>query len=221
MQASGLQPTYYTLKTELSPKIIGKAYPQAECQTPAQAQLLTGWHHLNPRPRLYFSLNKGAKLTDFVHQIAIGATGFLLSPRAAALIRGHHLMDHQWLTVALQTPAETLPYYWLHLSEPRLVENLDYTATEFYRTEFTFREERVQLSSFRQYQEWKTQDKEARLGVEMEKVTLAPGFDTTLDMFSFLPFDRRVYVSAKLAADLKNSPLTGLVLKATDRIRAS
>ncbi len=154
-------------------------------------------------------------LKDFT----INSRGFLISQKVREVLDNFHLMGHQYFSAVVQTKNDMHHYYWLHLCEPVLAHQINYEESVFFRTEYTFREEKIQINSFEHYQELKNQDKTAAFGVELDEIVLSNTFDRTLDLFSFLPFDNNVYITEQLANALAANHIQGFVFERTDKIR--
>lgn len=204
---------YYILKNDLDVKVVGKDYPQVECLTMHQAHLITSWRLFNPKPNLKFQLKNKALLTDVLNKSAISSTGFLINDKVKSLFENFKLMRHQYFEAIVTQKNDNLEYYWLHLTEPELTEQLDYEKSIFFRTEWTFREEKINLTSIKHYKTLKDKDKEASFGVELDKIYLSKLFDTKLDMFTFLPFDSNIYISENLKNAIEESNITGFKIE--------
>ena len=204
---------YYSIELSADPKVIGKNYPQTSCTTLAQAHLINSWKLFNPQPNLGFELNKSAVLTDFLSTSAVSSKGFLVGQTVKELLADFKLMQHQFFNAPVSEKKNTHPYFWLHLSEPSLSRLLDYEKSVFFRTEYTFREEEIQLKSYDHYDQLKKEDKDASFGVELDSIVLGSEFDRTLDIFTFLPFATGIFISERLATALKESGLSGIEIK--------
>ncbi|MGV3695877.1 hypothetical protein [Flavobacterium sp.] len=204
---------YYILKNNLDDKIVGKDYPQVDCLTMHQAHLINSWHLFDPKPNLRFELKKRAILTDVLNKSAISSTGFLVNLKLKTVFESFNIMRHQYFRSLVVDKDNELEYYWLHLSEPDLTKSLDYKKTVFYKTEWTFREDPIELTSYEHYQDLKSKDKEASFGVGIDKIALSESFDENLDLFTFLPFDNNVYISERLKVAIEESNLTGFKIE--------
>jgi hypothetical protein len=204
---------YYILKNNLDVKIVGKDYPQVDCLTMHQAHLITSWHLFDPKPNLKFQLKKKAILTDVLNKSAISSTGFLINKKIKCLFENFKIMRHQYFKTIVLDKNNELEYYWLHLSEPELTEQLNYEKTIFYRTEWTFREEEIKLNSYNHFKILKEKDKEASFGVELDKIYLSELFDKKLDLFTFLPFDNKIYISENLKNAIDECNITGFKIE--------
>lgn len=205
---------YYTLKNDLDDKIVGKDYPQVDCLTMHQAHLITSWHLFDPKPNLKFKLKKRAILTDVLNKSAISSTGFLINSKTKGIFDEFNMMRHQYFDTTVETKkGEVLNYFWLHLTEPQLTEELDFHKTVFYETEWTFRKEPITLNSYNHYKELKAKDTEASFGVEIDKIALSDNFDNNLDMFTFLPFDNKVYISERLKNAIEENEIIGFKIE--------
>jgi|SRR5690606_22365631 len=209
---------YYILKNDLDEKIVGKDYPQVDCLTMHQAHLITSWRLFDPKPNLKFKLKKRALLTDVLNKSAISSAGFLINLKIKKIFDEFNIMRHQYFDVSVEAKnGEILNYFWLHLTEPQLTEKLDFNKTIFFETEFTFRKQPILLKSYNHYKDLKEKDLEASFGVELEKIALSDNFDNSLDMFTFLPFDKNVYISERLKNTIEENEIKGFKIeKATN-----
>lgn len=102
-------------------------------------------------------------------------------------------------------------YYWLHLSQPNLVDALNYEESEFYQTEWEFLNKGpIKIKSYEHYIELKAKDEDGSFGVSLNKIVLKEKFDRSLDLFFLLPFDFNIYVSEALKEKLESSGVTGI-----------
>lgn len=206
---------YYIIDNETNSKVVGIDYPQVDCYTMDQAHLISAWKLLEPQPNLEFELKKRCKLTDVLSDATIGGgSGFLINDKIRNILNKFHLMSHQYLDASIKTKDNLIQqYYWLHLTEPELILQLDYKKTEFYRTEFMFREEPIKLDSYEHYENFKSKDTEASFGVGIEKIALSDSFDKSLDLFTFLPFDNNIYISKKLKKAIEENNVIGFKIR--------
>ncbi len=204
---------YYIIDNALDDKIVGKAYPQVDCETMAQAHLIDSWHLWDPKPKLNFTLKRNAILTDVLKDATISSRGFLINEKVKEILKLFHIMQHQFFHAPVRAKGKIHDYYWWHLCEPELTHHLDYEKSVFYRTEYEFREEPITLTSYQHYETLKKQDAEASFGVEIETIALAKTFDRTLDAFTFLPLDGHIYISENLKQALEQNDVTGLKIE--------
>jgi hypothetical protein len=78
---------HYSIQYQLEDKIIGKDYPQTECQTQAYAHSLNAWEFPNFEPKLIFNLAKRAILTDVLSNAAISANGLLVNEKVKNILK--------------------------------------------------------------------------------------------------------------------------------------
>jgi hypothetical protein len=200
---------YHIIKNDLNDKVVGKDYPQVNCLTMNQAHLLQSWLFLDPEPELKLELKKKAILTDVLSDATINASGFLINEKLKNILESFKLIRHKFYLASVKAKAENFDFYWLHLSEPEITKSLDYQNSTFFRTEYTFREEPIELHSLEDYNKIKSQDNDASFGVELDKIVVSNSFDKELDMFTFLPFDSNIYISEKLKHALLKNNITG------------
>ena len=127
---------YYSVSNSTG-KETGRSYPQMHCLTQPYAHLMSAWEFPDFNPKLIFELEKGAKLTDVLSQASISAKGFLVNDKVKEVLSKFKLMTHRYYDASIYLPksGETLNYYWLHLCQPELSHQLDYTKSVFYETE--------------------------------------------------------------------------------------
>jgi len=193
---------YYRLTHNLDPKIVGPDYPQVDCLSQAIAHSISSWEWYNQKIELSFSLKSRNKFSDFLHTAAMSSFGFLVSQNVKNAFKSFQLMRHQYFNSEIRSAKGPANYFWLHLNQPNLIEQIDYQKSTFYETEYTFREREIELDSFGHYLELKSKDKKAKFGVEIEQIFLSNKFDFNLDLFCFLPFSNDVIISQKLKEKL-------------------
>ncbi len=206
---------YYTISNSTDEKIVGREYPQVDCLTQARAHAISSWQTYSNVKTLKFELNKKAKLTDVLSDVSLsGSTGLLINDKVKAIFEKFNLMNHQYFDAIVVTPKDgEIPYSWLHLSDPEMIHKLDYTKSIFFRTEYTFREEEIELASYAEYERHMDDDKDASFGVELDKIALNDSFDRSIELFTFLPFDNEIYISKELCDELLNNEITGIELE--------
>lgn len=206
---------YYILKNDLDDKIVGKDYPQVDCLTMHQAHLITSWHLFDPKPNLKFKLKKRAVLTDTLKDSTIGGgTGFLINSKTKDIFKKFNIMRHQYFDASVETQkAEILAYFWLHLTEPQLTEELDFKNSIFLEKKWATIKGTIQLEFYEHYKELKAKDTEASFGARLDKIALSDNFDRDLDMFTFLPFDNNVYISERLKNAIEENGITGFKIE--------
>lgn len=211
---------YYTM-TNATGKAIGRSYPQLHCSTQYHAHRLISWEFPTFEPELKFELYKGALLTDVLSTAAISARGFMVSPMAREIIQHFNLMQHRYYAATILQPktGQIFTYYWLHLCQPGLTEQLDYRRSTFYETAWTFREKGISLDSLEHYRDLKASDKEAKFGVEIDEIYLGQDFDTSLDLFSLLPFSSDIFISKRFKESLEGHKVSGLEFHPTGKIK--
>jgi len=206
---------YYKISNSIEEKIVGKEYPQVDCLTQAQAHKISAWHMYNKVQVLKFELNKKAKLTDVLSDVSLsGSTGLLINKKVRSIFEDFKLMNHQYFEAIVITPQnEEISYSWLHLTDPSLINKVDFEKSTFFRTEYTFREEEIELSSFDHYKSMKAKDSDASFGIEMDEIALSNSFDKSIEVFTFLPFDNQIYISANLNKTLVENNISGVNLE--------
>ena len=116
---------YYTLKTSSDKRVIGY-YPQVDCQTIFQAQLLSPAELMKCAPKLIFELKRRAQKTDVLATTSGPLTDFLVNDKTLKVFSEFNLMRHQVFDVTVITSKKNIEYYWLHFTQPELSFLLDY-----------------------------------------------------------------------------------------------
>ena len=158
-------------------------------------------------------MKKKAKFTDVLSSTAGPFTDFLISSKVKEIIDSSHVMQHQFFEASIKTNDQEYEYYWLHLSQPNLVDALNYEESEFYQTEWEFLNKGpIKIKSYEHYMKLKAKDEDGSFGVSLNKIVLKENFDRSLDLFFLLPFDFNIYVSEGLKDKLESSGVTGISL---------
>lgn len=206
LKVKKMEKTYYILQKEAY-----SIYPQVDCLSVFQAQQISSWKIFSGiKPKLSFRLKKKAKFTDVLSSTAGPFTDFLISSKVKEIIDSSHVMQHQFFEASIKTNDQEYEYYWLHLSQPNLVDALNYEESEFYQTEWEFLNKGpIKIKSYEHYMKLKAKDEDGSFGVSLNKIVLKENFDRSLDFFFLLPFDFNIYVSEGLKDKLESSGVTG------------
>ena len=196
---------YYTLKTSSDKKVIG-CYPQVDCQTIFQAQLLSPAELMKCPPKLIFELKRSAQMTDVLATTSGPLTDFLVNDKTLRVFSEFNLMRHQVFDVTvISSKKNNVVYHWLHFTQPELSFLLDYQRTEFIETEYGISDVGpIRIESFNHYLELKSKDKSEGLafGVRLNQIALSQNFDLSLDLFHLDPFDSRTFISKRLKKEM-------------------
>lgn len=197
---------YYIVK----PSIKG-VYPQVKCDSVPVMQLITPWKIFPENLiTLDFTFDNRARITDVLNKLCGPITDFLISEKFKNIISDCKIMNHQYFKALVKTKKENLIYYLLHLSQPDLVNYIDYKSSLFYETEWEFRKGPIKIDSYEHYERLHAQDKEAKFGVSIDKLVMNDDFDRSIDMFFFLPFENKVYISERMRKLIEENNITGL-----------
>ena len=185
---------YYILQKETY-----SIYPQVDCLSVLQAQQISSWKMFQDvKPKLSFRLKNKAKLIDVLSSTAGPFTDFLVNSKVKEIFDSSHVNKEY-------------EYYWLHLSQPNLIDALSYEESEFRQTEWVFLNKgSINIKSYSHYTELKAKDKEGSFGVSLDKIAMTEKFDRTLDMFFLLPFDFNIYVSETLKDKMESCGIKGI-----------
>lgn len=202
-----MKKTYYILQKETY-----NIYPQVDCLSVFQAQQISSWNMITAvKPLLKFRLKNKAKLTDVLSSTAGPFTDFLINQKVKEIIDSSHIMQHQFFKALIEKGRQEYDYYWLHLSQPDLINALDYEKSEFYQTEWELLNKgTIKIKSFEHYQNLKAKDKEGAFGVSLKKIVMTEKFDRSLDLFFLLPFDFNIYISESLKVKLEQNGIKGI-----------
>ena len=198
---------YYILQ-----KKTYRIYPQDDCLSVFQAQQISSWKMFSDvKPKLSFCLKNKAKFTDVLSTTAGPFTDFLISSKVKEIIDSSHIMRHQFFNASIKTVNNEYKYYWLHLSQPDLIDALNYEESEFHQTEWEILNKgTIKIKSYEHYMELKSKDKDKSFGASLNKIVMTEKFDKSLDLFFLLPFDFNVYVSEALKDKLERNGITGI-----------
>lgn len=196
---------------------MGKKYPQVDCVCPFTASQISPWNKLLCNPDLKFKLKKGAVMSDYISTTAGPGCDMLISPELYECIRHFNVMSYQIFPALIDTNKDIREYLWLHLYGLPFVNLIDYNKSSFIRTEWTIPQDSIDLESFNQYQQLKSQDETGAFGVTFDSLTLRDR-STILDLFFPFPFDSTIFISERLANELIKSNYTGLLIEQTDKI---
>ena len=209
---------YYTLKTSSDKRVIG-CYPQVDCQTIFQAQLLSPAELMKCAPKLIFELKRRAQMTDVLATTSGPLTDFLVNDKTLRVFSEFNLMRHQVFDVTVISSKKNNAYYWLHFTQPELSFLLDYQRTEFIETEYGISDVGpIRIESFDHYLELKSKDKSDGLafGVRLNQIALSQNFDLSLDLFHLDSFDSRTFISKRLKDKIEEMNLIGFEMQKID-----
>ena len=209
---------YYTLKTSSDKSVIG-CYPQVDCQTVFQAQLLSPAELMKCAPKLIFELKRRARETDVLATTSGPLTDFLVNDNTLRVFSEFNLMRYQVFDVTVKSSKKDDVYHWLHFAQPELSFLLDYQRTEFIETKYGITDVGpIRVESFDHYMELKSNDQSEGLafGVRLNQIALSQAFDFSLDLFHLDPFDSRTFISKRLKNRIEDMNLTGFEIQQID-----
>ncbi len=211
-----MENAYYTIDVEIDRKIMGNCFPQIDTIAPSDvADSINAWEFPPDNTSFVVKMDKKSKQTDFLNNLQIsGATGFFVSQAVKDIFDQFNLMKHKYYPTTIK--GWDTPYYWLHLSEPKLTQLIDYSESIFYRTRFNSKKEQINLSDFSEYETLKKENGFS-FGVSLVKTVSKNNHIKKLDMFEFLPFsDSGIYISEKLKSALEKNKITGFITQKAD-----
>lgn len=202
-----MEKKYYILQKETY-----SIYPQVDCLSVFQAQQISSWKMFSGvKPTLSFCLKNKAQFTDVLSSTAGPFTDFLVNSKVKDIIDSSHIMQHQFFEATVKNANKDYEYYWLHLSQPNLIEALNYNESEFHQTEWEFiNKGPIKIKSFEHYMELKAKDVDGSFGVTLDKIVMTEKFNRSLDLFFLMPFDFNIYVSEDLKNKLEDSGIKGV-----------
>jgi hypothetical protein len=204
---------YYKMKNSTA-KETGRVYPQVNCLTQFYAHQLSPWEFPSFVPKLDFELRKAAKLTDILSTAAINGDGLIMSDKAKAVFSKFNLIKNKFFNanIIILKTNQTVPYNYFHPSEPELSKVIDYKKSKFSETEYTFKKNSIEITSYNHYLDMQAKDEEAKFGVVLDEIYVTEEFDKTLDLFTFLPFCD-TFISDRLRDELLAEGISGLVFE--------
>ena len=210
MSSSDNNMNYYRIKNDLETKVVGRKYPQLECNNLVYAHAIPSYGPCKMRFNLSFNLVKGAKLTDVLKTLAISASGFVISERLKMLLESYKLERHEFIPVDIISKDQTYNYYFLHFYGLDMVHCLDYQQSIFHITEFEIEDlGTMKFDSYESYQKYmKENDKDYSIMTHLEHLVLKEEFKD-LDFFSVPQFYHEMFVSERLKQCLEDNHITG------------
>ena len=210
MSSSDNNMNYYRIDNDLETKVVGRKYPQVECNNLVYAHAIPDFGPCKIKYKLSFNLVKGAKLTDVLSTLAISASGFVISERLKMLLESYKLERHEFIPVDIISKDQTYNYYFLHFYGLDMVHCLDYQQSIFRITKWGF--EDLGLKNFDSYESYQAYIKENNedysLMIPIEHVVLKEEFKD-LDFFSVPKFHNEIFVSERLKQCLEDNHITG------------
>lgn len=201
---------YYLIKNDVESKVVGKKYPQLECNNLVYAHAIPSHGPCKMQFRLSFDLIKGAKLTDVLSTLGISACGFIISERLKNILECYKLEQFELIPVEVIGTKQIYNYYYLHFYGLDMVHCLDYQQSIFRITKFGFEDLGTKkFDSYESYQEYiKEYDNNYSLMTPLEYVVLKEDFKD-FDFFSFPQFYHEMFVSERLKQCLEDNHITG------------
>jgi hypothetical protein len=204
--------TYHVLRHNANAYETGRVFPQASFLDLEAASALRFNTFADEPPDLRFKLEPGAKLTDSLGQATIADLGLLVSERFREVLSPFRLMDHRLYETPLVSRSEPLTYYWLHLPSRRALHWIDFPRSTFWVTEASLRDHPIQFDSLEEYERVHAEQDHLH-SIIIDRITLNATFDPTLDLFTLPLLSRRIFVSDRLAEEIRRQRLTGVKLE--------
>lgn len=200
---------YYPIRNSLETKVVGRKYPQLECNNLVYAHAIPIHGSCKKQIKLSFNLAKGAKITDVLSTFAISACGFIVSERLKELLKDFNLERHEYIPTEIISGENKYKYFFLHFFGEDMIHCLDYQRSIFRVVEWGFKDLGTKsFDSFDSLKEYIKKDKDNFLMMPLEHVVLKEVFKE-LDLFSIPQFANEMYVSEKLKAIIANEKITG------------
>ena len=206
---------YYQIKNRTD-KEVGGVFPQALSINQELIHSIKSNEFTNFDTELVFALDPNAKLTDVLSEAAILANGILINRKTKDLLDNFNVMQHRYYKCIVTTKGKQHDYYYLHLLDD-FTKMVDYSQSVFYWTKSTFRKGEITLSSYEEYLN-KKKENGILWGVDAEVIVLNHSFNKNLDLFSCLPFNKKVYLSEVLANEFKKQLVTGISINEAPNI---
>lgn len=202
---------YYSIDYKTD-KEVGNIFPQVQCLSQMHAHQLHADEFPSFRPILHFELERKAQLTDVLSQAAISAQGLLVSEQLKGIIEQYKIMKHKFYPATVDVKSKTFSYYWLHLVDTSFLHKIDYKRSDFFRTEYGFREDDIKLNSFDDYK--KKKEKFGNMGtIESDFLFIDESSFVDYQLITFPLFDDKIYVSSKLFSTLQKKGIKGIEFK--------
>jgi hypothetical protein len=202
-------------------------YPQVESLNPTESHKLR--YNEMPQDSVnlgIYTLNEGAKLTDFLSCAALAADGFLISKKAKAVLEQYNLGNSKYFSATIVKNTDSLEYFWLHLVTDQST-NINYDSSTFYiqRGLVDPDQEAVKIRSLTEFRkksqelmdEWLNKGGQ-HLSLKIKEIYLKDSFDRTLDIFGFAKMNLELYISKRLREAIKDNGLTGMDIDNTRKV---
>ena len=205
-------PTYHVLTHDANAYETGRVFPQASFFDLEAASALRFNTFAEESPDLRFKLSEAAKLTDSLGQATIADLGLLISERFREVLSPFRLMDHRLYEAPLVSQSEPLIYYWLHLPSRQALHWVDFSRSTFWVVEAGFRDRPIRLNSLEEYERVHAEQDHLHW-IDIDRIALNGAFDSALDLFTLPLLSRDVFVSDRLAGEIRRQRLTGVKLE--------
>lgn len=192
---------YYKISPAAGTKETGQAFPQLDdinpeydFYAPDSVYKINAFKIPDFIPNLdYFILNPKAKLTDVLSQAAISAYGLMVSKKFKNLLSEFNIQEHRFYKAKIKTKNDFITYYWMHLGETNILNEIDYSKSSFYIKKGLKRIP-LTISSYKDYQE-KRKNADTLSVIKTEQLYLQK---QEHDLF-IVPFlDGNIYISNEL-----------------------
>lgn len=200
---------YYIIKPKVDTKEIGNVFPSASIIDDYNFKAPNSVHNLKRfefpcfRPDLRFKLNKGAKLTDVISQIAINGNGLLVSSRFSRTLSQYNLSSVGIYEASVcDKNNKHEKYYWYHFINDFSVVSWDLTSFGL-KADGSY--QKIKIKNKDEY--LSIRNKVGAFGLKFIDIKLIPN---KKDVFSH-PFYGYLLASERLKNDIENnSDLTGI-----------
>ncbi|MGY5351091.1 imm11 family protein [Wenyingzhuangia sp. IMCC45533] len=202
------------MKVNVNSEDVGKTFPQVNCYSLKDAHSLKHYEFPNFEPKLKFTLNKKGKLSDIIGQVAINASGILISKKLKFELEKFNLINHKFFKATIKEKfwKKGEEYFWLHLCNPENLNWIDFINSKFFITEYGFKQREIKINS--------TQDliiREKEIGkmgwIEAEKIKLKITQMNEIDLFNFNSLSNEIHVSERLKKHLESLDLKGIIFE--------
>ncbi len=213
---------FYILRYSDDPKIIGKAYPQAQkmsgdynfsAQNSCWKISYDAFPDFEPNFKS-FVLHRSAKLTDVISNSVL-YFGLLISERFSSLLNQFSIPTYRLFTAYLIQNANDYQYkFFHHVSD--FTTSIDFEKTDFYLFD-GFERTAAEISSHEQlrelYMKLPTTTK-----IKTDKYYLKDSNPLHYDIFSLSFTNSNTYISHRLKTALEEAHITGIDIIPTDVI---
>lgn len=212
---------YYKLLPSLDMKVVGVSI-QSQKYLPNESWMYwdldsfinVGQERvINFEPKFpIFSLDKKAKITDFIYDINTGVSWLLINKRFLDIIKNFKVEEYQFYKVKVRTKTgEVLDYFMIFLNHTRDKSYISWENTRFRQTT-RFMQEDIKVLNFQNFEEFdklKRNLYETNEEIALEYLHLKNS-EISSDLFRLRWVDSGFFISENLKNELESQKITGI-----------